>query len=63
MKIIGKLFAHLLAGILTLVLVVFDLLGRALSFIGLFAVCLLVFYGTAWIAGLLAALRDRLLAR
>ena len=85
MKIIGKLFAHLLAGVLTLVLVAFDLLGRALSFvgvfvillfglsilvivfkglwhnlpilIGLFAVCLLVFYGTAWIAGLLSLLR------
>lgn len=91
MKIIGKLFAHLLTGILTLVLVAFDLLGRALSFIGvfvillfglsllvivfkglwhtlpiligLFAVCLLVLYGTAWIAGLLSFLRDRLLGR
>ena len=91
MKIIGKLFAHLLAGVLTLVLVAFDLLGRALSFIGvfvillfglsllvivfkglwhtlpiligLFAVCLLVFFGTAWIAGLLSFLRDRLLGR
>ena len=91
MKIIGKLFAHLLAGVLTLVLVAFDLLGRALSFIGvfvillfglsllvivfkglwhtlpiligLFAVCLLVFYGTAWIAGFLSFLRDRLLGR
>ena len=31
--------------------------------IGLFAACLLVFYGTAWIAGLLAALRDRLLGQ
>ena len=91
MKIIGKIFAHLLAGVLTLVLVAFDLLGRALSFvgvfvillfglslliivfkglwhtlpilIGLFAVCLLVFYGTAWIAGFLSFLRDRLLGR
>lgn len=91
MKIIGKIFAHLLAGILTLALVAFDLLGRALSFIGvfvillyglsllvivfkglwhtlpiligLFAVCLLVYYGTAWIAGFLSFLRDRLLGR
>ena len=91
MKIIGKLFAYLLAGILTLVLVAFDLLGRALPFIGvfvillfglslmvirfkglwhtlpiligLFAVCLLVFYGTEWIAGLLSFLRDRLLGQ
>lgn len=81
----------MLAGVLTLVLVAFDLLGRAQSFIGvfvillfglsllvvvfkgvwhtlpiligLFVVCLLVFYGTVWIAGSLSLLRERLLGR
>ena len=47
MRFIGKAFALLLAGILTLVLLAFDLWGRIMSFIGvfaifLFAICLIV---------------------
>ncbi len=91
MRLIGKAFALLLAGILTLILLAFDLWGRIMSFIGvlviflfvicliviiasglwhnlpilmaLFAVCLIIFFGSAYLAGVIQCLRDSLLGR
>ncbi len=42
MRLIGKLFAYLLAGILTLVVWAFEIFGRVLSFIGVFVILLFV---------------------
>ena len=42
MRFIGKMVACLLAGILSLIAVLFDLLGRILSFIGVFVIFLFV---------------------
>ncbi len=42
MRYIGKLFAYLLAGILTLVVWAFEILGRVLSFIGVFVILLFI---------------------
>ena len=91
MRFIGKLVAYLLAGILSVVVVLFDLIGRILSFlgvfvvftfvaglivivisrswqslpllVGLFSVCVIIFFGSAIIAGYIARCRDWLLGR
>ena len=91
MRFIGKMFAYLLAGGLSIIAVLFDFLGRILSFIGvfvivlfvvgllgiafsrswqslplyfgLFAVCVVVFFGSALIAGMIERCRKRLLGR
>ena len=42
MRLIGKLFAYLLAGILTLGVWAFEIFGRVLSFIGVFVILLFV---------------------
>lgn len=91
MRLIGKLFAYLLAGILTLVVWAFEILGRVLSFIGvfvillfiiclivivasglwqslpivigLFAICSVIFFGSAIISGEIRHLRNMLLGR
>ena len=91
MKLIGKMIAYILAGALSIVAVGFDLLGRILSFIGvfivflfavgligiaisrywqflplligLFAACIVVFFGSALIAGMIERCRNRLLGR
>ena len=91
MRYIGKLFAYLLAGILTLVVWAFEILGRVLSFIGvfvillfviclivivvsglwqslpivigLFAVCCVIFFGSAIVSGEILYIRNKLLEK
>ena len=83
--------AYLLAGVLTLVLWILDLLGRVLSFAGVFVIllfliciiaiavtgswsnlpivlslmiaCVILFFGTAFVAGVIQRFRSRLLGR
>ena len=83
--------AYLLAGVLTLVLWILDLLGRVLSFAGVFVIllfliciiaiavtgswsnlpivlslmiaCVILFFGTAFVAGMIQRFRSRLLGR
>ena len=83
--------AYLLAGVLTLVLWILDLLGRVLSFAGVFVILLfliciiaiavtgswsnlpivlslmiayvILFFGTAFVAGVIQRFRNRLLGR
>ena len=90
-KGIGRGMAHLLAGVLTLVLWILDLLGRVLSFAGVFVIllfliciiaiavtgswsnlpivlslmiaCVILFFGTAFVAGVIQRLRNRLIER
>ena len=90
-KGIGKGLAYLLAGVLTLVLWSLDLLGRVLSFAGVFVIlifliciiaivvtgswsnlpivlslmiaCFFLFFGTAFVAGIIQRFRSRLLGR
>ena len=90
-KGIGKGLAYLLAGVLTLFLWVLDLLGRVLSFAGVFVIllfliciiaiavtgswsnlpvvlllmiaCVILFFGTAFVAGIIQRFRSRLLGR
>ena len=42
MRFIGKFFAYLLAGILTLLVWAFEIFGRVLSFIGVFVILLFI---------------------
>ena len=90
MRFIGKMFAYVLAGMLSIISVLFDLMGRILSFIGVFVIFLFVvglivvaitrswqslplliglfmafvviFFGSASIAGLIERWKKRLLS-
>ena len=91
LRVLGKLIRLIFAGILSLVVLAFEVLGRLISFagvfviflfaiclivivagglwstlpllIGLFAVCVAFFYGTAYLSGGIMLLRNKLLGR